>query len=81
MNLFVFLLLAVFVIGMIYVNHTKLDEPTPKPQPKPEPVQEPIAEPEPQKSHWHTYRTRYIIAIIVTLALITATAVEVLFFN
>ena len=83
MNLFVFLLLAVFVIGMIYVNHTKLAEPTN--EPTREPVQkstpEPVAETEPAKSHWHTYRTRYVIAIIMTLALITATVVEALFFN
>jgi hypothetical protein len=83
MNLFVFLLLAVFVIGMIYVNHTKLEAP-PR-EPTPEPVQkstpEPISEPELHKSNWHTYRTRYVIAIIMTLALITATVIEAVFFN
>ena len=77
MNLFVFLLLAVFVIGMIYINHTKLEEPPKEPTPEPTPV--PV--PEPAKSNWHTYRTRYVIAIIVTLALITATVVEAVFFN
>jgi len=83
MNLFVFLLLAVFVIGMIYVNHTKLEVPPKEPtrEPTPEPIPEPVVEPEPAKSNWHTYRTRYVIAIIVTLALITATVVEAVFFN
>ena len=83
MNLFVFLLLAVFVIGMIYVNHTKLAEPSKEPTPKPvqKPTPEPVAEPETPKSHWLTHRTRYIIAIIMTLSLITATLVEFFFFN
>jgi hypothetical protein len=83
MNLFVFLLLAVFVIGIVYVNQTKLEAP-PK-EPTREPVQkstpEPVAETEPPKSNWHTYRTRYVIAIIMTLALITATVIEAVFFN
>ncbi len=79
MNLFVFLLLAVFVIGMIYINHTKLEEPPREPTPNPTP--EPVQVPEPAKSNWHTYRTRYVIAIIMTLALITATVVEAVFFN
>jgi hypothetical protein len=79
MNLFVFLLLAVFVIGIVYVNQTKLDQPSQ--EPTPEPVAEPTPVPEPQKSHWLTYRTRYIIAIIMTLSLITATLVEFYFFN
>jgi hypothetical protein len=81
MNLFVFLLLVVFVIGMIYVNHTKLDESTPEPTREPVQKSTPELVTKPPKSNWHTYRTRYVVAIIVTLALITATVVEAVFFN
>jgi hypothetical protein len=74
MTLFGFLLLILIAAVMIHVNQTKSVQP-------PEPTKEPEPIPEPQKSHWLTHRTRYIIAIIMTLSLITATLVEFYFFS
>ena len=80
MTLFVFLLLALIVVAMFYVNQTKLDQaPAPKPVQK-TPIK-PAVEAEPAKSHWRTYRTRYVIAIVLVVLLIASTVVESVFFS
>jgi hypothetical protein len=73
MTLFGFLVLVLIAAAVIHVNQTKSVQPPPVPQPTPEP-QKPVETP-PRMCR------RYYIAAIITLILVIATLVEILFWS
>jgi hypothetical protein len=73
MTLFGFLVLVLIAGAVIHVNQTKSVQPPPVPQPTPEPQKSIETSP-------HMCR-RYYIAVIITLILVIATLVEILFWS